>query len=117
AQQYAVITIQNGEVAGRELRPKFSPHAEGADQQHASGSVKHHRMVDPILDCQVLVARGIGQGAHGHLIEADIQPLLTGVKLIEEAVSMYLAGELEHEENRMHAHGRQHHHDHNHDHE
>ena len=117
AQQYAVITLKDGEVVGREMRPKFSPHAGGAAEHHDSGSGKHGQMVDPILDCKVLIARGMGQGAHGHLTQADIQPILTGAKLIEEALSRYLAGELKHEEDRLHAHGGHHNHNHDHNHE
>lgn len=59
----------------------------GAGQRHAS-------MLESIQDCDVLLARGMGQGAYIALQQANIVPITTELKLIEEAVQAFLAGEI-----------------------
>lgn len=112
AQQYAVVTLQDGEISQRETRPKFSPHGSGEKHDHgqAGAEDRHQRMVGSILDCQLVIARGMGQGAYGHLENAGLQILLTDSKSIDEAVQAYQEGSLSHQPDRLH----QHHGNHNH---
>ena len=117
AQTYLVVTLEDGQIAGREFRAKHVAHGQGHDHDHdhehdhqpeANGGHRHGRhqqMVEPIADCQLLVARGMGMGAHGHLTAAGIQPLLTDHQLVEQALKAYLAGTLENRPERLHAHG------------
>ena len=49
-------------------------------------------MMDAIGDCQVLIARGMGQGAHYSLTSRGIKPVLTDIQDIREAIDAYLAG-------------------------
>jgi len=74
ATHYLVLTIEDGRVAGRELRPKLghdqfsADHSveESADQPHGFGAAarhRHGRMLEAIQDCQVLLAGGMGRGA------------------------------------------------------
>ena len=51
-------------------------------------------MLTPILDCQVLLAGGMGQGAYDGLKQAGVQPILTDIRDIEQAVKAYLDGTL-----------------------
>jgi predicted Fe-Mo cluster-binding NifX family protein len=57
----------------------------------------------------VLVARGMGMGAQQHLVASGIQPILTDLHTIDEAVEHYIAGTLVDNPSRLHAHGPQHH--------
>ena len=59
-------------------------------------------MMDTINDCQVLLARGMGQGAHQSLIARGIKPVLTDIQNIQEAVDAYLAGTLLENLQRLH---------------
>jgi predicted Fe-Mo cluster-binding NifX family protein len=105
AQYYVVFTFEDGAVTGQETRPKANhsqfagehgqhdehgdSHGMDPDAQH-----RHDMMIDAITDCQVLLARGMGQGAHFSLKEFGIQAVLTDIKDILEAVGAYLAGRL-----------------------
>jgi predicted Fe-Mo cluster-binding NifX family protein len=59
-------------------------------------------MMDTINDCQILLARGMGQGAHQGLIARGIKPVLTDIQDIREAVDAYLAGTLLENLQRLH---------------
>jgi predicted Fe-Mo cluster-binding NifX family protein len=106
---YVVLTMKNGHVVAREERPKFTPHVTGGQHmhQHDQGqhSLHHSAMVDPILDCQVVVARGMGDGAYIHLTEAGLDVLLSELHTVEEVASAIESGSIQHQPTRLHAHG------------
>ncbi len=101
APYYVVLTVEDGQVVGREQREKVAHgwgagghvHVEG--QAHgfdAASQDTHGRMAAPITDCQVLLARGMGMGAYESLQQAGIRPVVTDVADIDVAVQAYLAG-------------------------
>lgn len=105
AQYYLVCTVEDGRVAGQELRDKaghhsFAPH-QGTDH-HTSGPhgfdtasrSRHAQMLSAIADCQAVLARGMGLGMQRNLEEVGIRPLLTDIESIEEAVRAFLEGRL-----------------------
>ena len=83
ATKYAVITLEDGRITGYELREKVghrefqqegSHNHEHHDHAHGHGmgmhsAGKHRRMFEAIPDCQILLARGMGQGAYNGLQE------------------------------------------------
>jgi predicted Fe-Mo cluster-binding NifX family protein len=116
AEQYEVLTVENGQVTSRETRPKPAHGLHHHEQP--SGTVRldegvqgaarieagntHGVMIDPIRDCQVLISRGMGQRAYDSLREAGIEPVVTVVREIDEAVKKYLSGELVNHTERLH---------------
>jgi predicted Fe-Mo cluster-binding NifX family protein len=106
AAYYEVITVADGKVQHRERREKAGHHTFGAHEHHgASHEHKHGAMIAPIADCRVLVARGMGMGAHQHLLALGITPVLTDLHTIDEAAMAYLAGTLSDNPKRLHDHG------------
>lgn len=114
ARQFVVFTVEDGKIVDQELRTKAG-HDEFAAEEHDQGhghehhhgwddprghgfghsaGRRHQSMLEAITDCQVLLARGMGQGAYLALQEANIIPITTEIKLIDDAVRAYLAGEL-----------------------
>jgi predicted Fe-Mo cluster-binding NifX family protein len=85
ARAYAVLTVEDGAVVGREIRPKSAPHLDGAashgapDGSHDSPAAheRHDAMIAPIMDCACLVARGMGQGAYDRISAAGIRAVVT----------------------------------------
>jgi predicted Fe-Mo cluster-binding NifX family protein len=59
-------------------------------------------MVETIADCQVLIAGGMGWGAYESLKSRGIEPVVTDVENIEEAVRLYLEGKLPNLMERLH---------------
>jgi len=113
ATQYAVVTVEDGKVVEKELREKAGHHtfqAEGDEPHHQRGAHgfgqgagrRHTRMMEAIRDCQVLLARGMGQGAHVGLREAGIRPILTEIHEIDEAVQAVIDGSIVDREERLH---------------
>jgi len=111
ASYYVVLTVEDGQVVGREQREKVA-HGRGADghvhvegQGHgfdAASQDTHSRMAAPIADCQVLLARGMGMGAFQSLTQAGIQPVITDIAAVDEAITAYVAGTLTNHTERLH---------------
>jgi predicted Fe-Mo cluster-binding NifX family protein len=113
AAYYLVVSIEGGKVVKREKREKLNhthfsnePHGiEVPGQPHgfdAAAQNRHGRMMKTIVDCQVLVARGMGSGAYENLKSLGIQPVLTELHSIDEAINAYLQGNLADHPERLH---------------
>ena len=104
APYYEVITFADGVVKQRERREKHSPHAmmeqHGDGHQHHGGD--HDLMLAPVLDCQVVVARGMGQGAYTHLASNGFEVYLTDLRTIDEVAQAIASGTLHHNDARIH---------------
>jgi len=113
AQYYQVFTVENGQIVAQENRPKAN-HSQFAEQEmhthqpgegHGNDPASQHRhgtMMDTIADCQVLLGRGMGTGAHNALTARGIQPILTDIHEIQPAVEAYLAGNIVDHPERLH---------------
>lgn len=109
---YVVVTVENGKVVARETRPKAGHHTFAASEQppspgerhgyDAASQNKHATMAGTISDCQVLLAGGMGRGAYESLKSYNIQPVVTDVESIEEAVQLQVAGNLPNLMERLH---------------
>lgn len=124
AKLYVVITIEDGVVTGTETRDKLGhthfsggmsasyrhgPHhhvgSGSASEVHGQGHgshEKHQQMATAISDCTILLAGGMGASAYHSLMSLSIQPIITDVYNIEEAVQLYLAGTIVHHIERLH---------------
>ncbi len=111
APYYVVLTVEDGQVVGREQRDKIA-HGQGAGghvhiegQAHgfdAASQDTHSRMAGPIADCQVLLARGMGMGAYASLQQAGIRPIITTLADIQEAALEAAAGTIIDHQERLH---------------
>jgi predicted Fe-Mo cluster-binding NifX family protein len=101
APYYLVVTVENGQIAQREMRPKLG-HAHFANQPHAEEQPGQHHGMDPashdrhlqmaeaIADCEALLCRGMGMGAYDSMQRRGIRPVVTDIALIDEAVLAYV---------------------------
>lgn len=105
APYYQVLTIENGKITQRELRDKLGhgqfAHQEHAEDTHGAGHgrdagshSKHISMAEIIADCQVLLCGGMGMGAYESMRRLNIQPVVTDLRNIDEAVTAYVEGKL-----------------------
>lgn len=108
---YVVSTVEGGKVVSKEKRPKAGHHTFGPHEQHpvgehhgsdAASQAKHRTMADTIADCQVLLAGGMGRGAYESLKSYNIQPVVTDVEKIDQAVQLYADGKLPNLMERVH---------------
>ena len=75
------------------------PHApHGGPHGYDTASQRRHA----IADCQVLIAGGMGMSAYDGMKSYNIEPVVTDVKNIEEAVKLYLQGKLPNLMERLH---------------
>lgn len=110
---YIVVTIENNQIVSKEKRDKMGhahfagePHAEGEDPRghgfDPAAQSRHASMAAAIADCQVLLARGMGAGAYESMRQANIQPVVTDIARIEDAVQAYLEGTLVDHNEKLH---------------
>jgi predicted Fe-Mo cluster-binding NifX family protein len=113
APYYLVVTVENGEIIDCELRDKLGhtqfsnqPHAlEQPGKPHGMDAVshgKHLRMAEAIADCDVLLCRGMGMGAYESMKSCNINPVITDIVSITEAVLAYLDGKAINHVERLH---------------
>ena len=113
APYYVLVTVEDGKIIAKETRSKaghqtFAAHeapklAPGERHGYDAGSqTRHAAMAEVISDCQVLLAGGMGWGAYEAMQGYGIQPIITDVENIDEAVELHLAGRLPNLMQRLH---------------
>lgn len=117
AAYYVIVQVEGGLITNRQLLHKGDFHAQNSGEhdcgchdhtdrehrglgQHAED--KHASMFTPIADCELLIARGMGYGAQRGLQQLGIQPILTDIRDIDEALDAYLLGQLQNHPERVH---------------
>ncbi len=117
ASYYLVITVEDRKVVHRERRDKpghaqfaHEPHTHSHDHNAQGGQHgfdpasqnKHIRMAEVISDCQAMLCGGMGAGAYDSLRARDIQPIVTDLTSIDEALTAYLEGRIVDRVDRLH---------------
>lgn len=116
AQHYMVITVEDSKIVGREMRSKAGHHDfihEGGhdhDEEHdprghgfgKGADRRHARMIASIIDCDVVLVRGMGRGAFLAMQNAEVEPIVTDIPTIDEAVAAYLDGTIINHIDRLH---------------
>ena len=112
APYYLVVNVEDGVVRDQEMRDKLG-HQQFADEGHhhqpgqgsgtdAASHDKHNRMSQAIQDCEVLICGGMGMGAYQSMETIGINPLVTQIRDIDEALQSYLTGDLRDETQLLH---------------
>jgi predicted Fe-Mo cluster-binding NifX family protein len=104
---YAVLTVEDGTVVARELRPKYSPHGtaaaehDGSDrapgQPHGFGAAadsRHDQMAAAIADCQAVICGGMGWGAYQRMAANGIRPIVSDIRDVDEAALACASGSI-----------------------
>jgi len=104
ASLYVVHTIEDGKVVQKENRSKMGHQHFAANESHeqhgekhgydADAQSKHGMMAQPLYDCQVLISGGMGWGAYDSMKSYKIEPIITDVENIDDAVNQYIQGKL-----------------------
>ena len=113
AHLYVVATVEDGKVVSKETRDKAGHHtfAGGEHPETAPGErhgydagaqSRHATMAQAIADCQVLLAGGMGWGAFEGMKSYNIEPVVTDVTNIDEAIGLYLENKLPNLMDRLH---------------
>jgi predicted Fe-Mo cluster-binding NifX family protein len=102
AKFYEVLFVENGKVVKRERREKLGhnnfaqeEHHHHPGEQHGFDDHSHNKhvsMADAIKDCQVLLARGMGNGAYQSMLQLNIKPIVTDIKDIDDAINEFING-------------------------
>ena len=108
---YMVLTVEDGKITGKEKRAKMGhgqfggqhgAHPAGPHGFDAASQNRHAGMAEAIKDCQVLITGGMGMGAYYSLKDYKIEPVITDVRNIEDAVKQYIEGKLPNQTERLH---------------
>jgi predicted Fe-Mo cluster-binding NifX family protein len=112
AAHYTVLTVEDGAVVAREMRPKFSPHGSGIEAHeerevgpHGVGpasDARHDQMAAAIADCSAVICGGMGQGAYDRMTANGIRPIVTDLQDVDEAAIECAAGRIVDHAERLH---------------
>jgi predicted Fe-Mo cluster-binding NifX family protein len=120
ARYYVVLEVAEGQIRSQETREKpghhtfhqkhgHDHHDEHGEHGHGEGhgmgegaQSRHKAMVEVVLDCEAILARGMGRGAYLHMQQAGIKPVVTDIEGIQEAVGAYIDGRLIDHAERLH---------------
>ena len=104
AKFYEVLFVENGKVVKRERREKLGhnnfaqeEHHHHSGEQHGQDQHSHNKhvsMAEAIKECQILIARGMGNGAYQSMIQLKIKPVVTDIKNIDDAVQAVINGSI-----------------------
>ncbi len=103
AQYYLIYTIDDGKIIMQETRTRPGQKKvngetlEQHNKPHPTASyskTRHSNIMDVIMDCDVLLIRGMGKGAYEDLKIRSIQPIITDIQEVQAAVEAYLSGNL-----------------------
>jgi predicted Fe-Mo cluster-binding NifX family protein len=105
APYWVVLTVENGVIVDKEKRPKTGHHTFAAHEHpklapgerhgfDAGSPSRHASMAETISDCQVLLAGGMGWGAYEAMKKYNIEPIVTDVNNVYQAVFKYMKGKL-----------------------
>lgn len=102
AKYYEVLFVENGKIVKKERREKMGHHNFAQEEHHhhsdnkhgfdESSHNKHTSMAEPIKDCKILLARGMGAGAYQSMVQLNIKPIVTDIKNIDDAVQEVING-------------------------
>jgi len=104
AKFYEVLFVENGKVVKRERREKLGhnnfaqeEHHHHSGEQHGQDQHSHNKhvsMAEAIKGCQILLTRGMGNGAYQSIIQLNIKPVVTDIKNIDDAVQAVINGSI-----------------------
>jgi predicted Fe-Mo cluster-binding NifX family protein len=112
APYYKVVTIENGQILGSEMREKLGhnhfsgehleehhtePH--GLDEAHHD---RHAQMAGSISDCEAVVCGGMGMGAYQSMVRLGIKPVVTDLSDINLIIQAYVDGKLTDHTEKLH---------------
>jgi len=114
AKNYFVVTLDAGQIVGREMRAKAGhgnhDHDHGHDHDHDHGHDHDHApMLAAITDCQVLIAGGMGFPVRDAVQAQGMLLVLSVSSDIDQILADYLAGTLAHNPRLAHQPGNHHH--------
>ena len=109
ARYYYIVEVQeqNDNQSQGELVDKVGHHSP-----YHGPLAFHDAMFAPLEGCDLLVARGMGEGALMNAEARGLRVILTDYHTIPEAVAAWYRGELEHNPRRVHQHHQHSHHHH-----
>jgi len=116
AKKYVVITIEDGFIIFRETLMKANRQdfkrdglygqTRRCDDMHAKGYGRQSedndkRIIETINDCQVVLARSMERGVFIGFRQMDIQPILTDIHAIDNAVHAVINGSIKNHPERL----------------
>ena len=111
AGKYMVYMVIKGQLQETEILPKqnhcHSRQDRCQDNNRSRGlgkasREKHEHIFEDIIDCDVVVSRGMGRGAYLDLMRLNIQPIITDIMRVDEAVNAVIDGTIVNHSDQLH---------------
>ncbi len=99
ARGFIVYTVDNSAITGKDwLSNTFTAHAQGhvhgVQGEHQHGMHGHGPILRALSDCEVVISRGMGRRAYDDLTQSGCRVVITVEEDAQNAVELFLAGQL-----------------------
>jgi predicted Fe-Mo cluster-binding NifX family protein len=118
ARYYVVYSVQDGQVVSTEQLEKethnchhgssnvqlfesHDDHEHDHNHEHEHGH-DHAAMFAPLAGCDVVLTRGMGRGAYDELSAMGVQPIVTDIAAVADAVRAYVDGTIINHPEKLH---------------
>ena len=106
ARQYLVYQVEGGKIKGKEVREKAA-HAPGMHGHHHDGGesekgVTHMDMLSNVRDCEVVIARGMGNPMYQFIRNSGMKVFVTAKERADDAVKAFVDGTLDNHTELLH---------------
>ena len=94
---FMIYELNDNKIVNKELRENlFTNHRMSHNHQHhgEGGGHNHDHLIEGLKDCNYLISSGGGWRVVEDLKQHNITTLFADVELIEDAVNMFIKGEL-----------------------
>lgn len=102
AKYFEIITISDGKITDRVRITKGIHHVLNIEGEKSSLNRRNKHIIPPFPGCTHMIARGIGSNAYHRLLRLDINPILTDIHSIDEALTAFISGSIISHTNRIH---------------
>lgn len=92
---FKVFEIEDGNILSQEIRENVFTYHRMEHQHHGEGGGHSHtRLIEGLKDCSYVISSGGGWRIVEDLKQNNIQIIFTDVELIDEAIKLFINGEL-----------------------
>lgn len=99
---FEIVELSGSKIIGNTYRRNtVTAHANGRKVEHPGGHHSHEGIFKALVDCGIVIARGMGKRLYNDFRERDIVVYVTAEEKVMPAVQDYIEGILENDPNNI----------------
>lgn len=92
---FVIFEIEDGKILDKKYIPNtFTGHARGFHHDGLHHHDSHASIIENLRNCEAVISHGMGRRLYDELVSAGIKVYVTEETDVDEAVKLYIKGEL-----------------------